>query len=243
MDNLTTISSIGLNDKDIAVIKSIIKLTPSLSDKFKVLENNFYQTADLLFIDADNKESVALWQKLIIEKPSITAILVTAKKTLEFNELAITYPIVINSVLSILSSAIQQQLNFSKQYGNPDQETKKLLIVDDSLAVLKYMEQKIPSLQENFSMVMDFADSGKSAMEKIKSQSYNLVFLDVVMPDVDGYKICKWIKKVRPKTRVIMLTSKKSPFDKVRGSMSGCDAYITKPPADADLKKAINKLI
>jgi len=243
MNKITKISNLGINDKDMDTIRSILNLTPSLRNKFTAIENNLYAEANLLFINADNEESIKLWQELIVNNPSITSIMVTAKKTLPYNELAISHPIHLQSVVNILKSVIQLEKHSPDLLGDINQIKKRVLVVDDSLAVRKYMEEKLPDLQVKYAMNMDFAESGKEAMEKIITFGFDIIFLDVVMPGVDGYKICKWIKKVRPSTPVIMLTSKKSPFDKVRGSMSGCSAYITKPPVDEDLKNAIDKFI
>jgi len=66
-----------------------------------------------------------------------------------------------------------------------------------------------------------------------------MVFLDVMMEDVNGYEVCKWIKKVKSSINVVMLTSKSSPFDRVRAKLSGCNNFISKPPKDKHLKKVI----
>jgi twitching motility two-component system response regulator PilG len=65
------------------------------------------------------------------------------------------------------------------------------------------------------------------------------------MPGIDGYQVCKLIKsnKAAQKTAVVMLTSKDSPFDKIRGSMSGCDAYLTKPVDEEKLLETISKFL
>ena len=75
-----------------------------------------------------------------------------------------------------------------------------------------------------------------------REKKYDIIFLDVVMPGADGYEVCKAIKKGN-NTYVVMLTSKKSPFDKIRGTMSGCNAYITKPPSDQRLKQEIQTCV
>jgi twitching motility two-component system response regulator PilG len=63
-----------------------------------------------------------------------------------------------------------------------------------------------------------------------------------MMEGLDGYKTCKTIKS-NGDSYIVMLTSKKSPFDKVRGTMSGCDAYVTKPPSDERLAEEIQKFM
>ena len=75
------------------------------------------------------------------------------------------------------------------------------------------------------------SNAGEEGLEKLKTNNYDVIFLDVIMPGVDGYNVCKIIRK-SPKTKhipIVMLTSKSSPFDKIRGSLAGCNNYLTKP--------------
>lgn len=238
-EDLIKISSIGLEAKDTTVIKSMLKLSANLKDRFMIIENESYKSADLLFVNADSDDSLNAWHELNADEKTIIPIMVSTREDAIDNEITIRRPIIINRVIVALENVIERQLEHFSHAGDITEIGKKILIVDDSLSVRRYMEQKLPLLNSD-PMTMDFADSGRSAMEKIRTTAYDIVFLDVVMPGVDGYKVCKWVKSVRPNTRIIMLTSKKSPFDKVRGSMSGCDAYITKPPQDEKLKQVLN---
>ncbi len=78
---------------------------------------------------------------------------------------------------------------------------------------------------------VDFAETGEEAEKLIRDNTYDIVFLDVILPGVDGYDICKLIKKDpdKGKTPVIMLTSNSSPADRIKGKMAGCDTYLIKP--------------
>jgi twitching motility two-component system response regulator PilG len=69
--------------------------------------------------------------------------------------------------------------------------------------------------------------------------------MDVVMPGVDGYEGCREIKKLQRQKvlPVVMLTSKSSPFDRIRGRMAGCDAYLGKPVNDQDLKQVLARVL
>ena len=118
-----------------------------------------------------------------------------------------------------------------------------VLVVDDSLSVRKFMEHKLGNL--DFPVQIDFSATGEQALVMAADGNYDLVFLDVMLPGIDGYRVCKSIKadKVTKSTPVVMLTSRKSPFDKVKGSMSGCDAYLTKPPEEERLNAVIRKYL
>jgi twitching motility two-component system response regulator PilG len=68
----------------------------------------------------------------------------------------------------------------------------------------------------------------------------------VVLPGIDGYQVCKLIKSNKQavkRTAVVMLTSRSSPFDKLRGSLAGCDEYLTKPVDENHLLEVISKFL
>lgn len=123
----------------------------------------------------------------------------------------------------------------------PANEIDWVLVVDDNMTVREFMAQKLAPFRFN----VEFAESGEKALFMCSQRHYTCVFLDVVMPGMDGYQVCKHIKgrKTAQKTNVVMLTSKSSPFDKIRGTMAGCDAYLTKPVSEDRLLSVIAKFI
>ncbi len=116
-----------------------------------------------------------------------------------------------------------------------------VLVVDDNATVREFMKNKLAAFNFN----VDFAENGEQAIGFTGQKHYTCIFLDVIMPGIDGYQVCKLIKSNRTaqKTAVVMLTSKDSPFDKIRGSMSGCDAYLTKPVDEEKLLETIVKFL
>jgi twitching motility two-component system response regulator PilG len=116
-----------------------------------------------------------------------------------------------------------------------------VLVVDDNQTVREFMKSKLAAFNFN----VDYAVNGEQAIGFTGQKHYTCIFLDVVMPGIDGYQVCKLIKSNRTaqKTAVVMLTSKDSPFDKIRGSMSGCDAYLTKPVDEEKLLETIVKFL
>ena len=116
-----------------------------------------------------------------------------------------------------------------------------VLVVDDNLTVREFMKNKLAAFNFN----VDYAENGEQAIGFTGQKHYTCIFLDVIMPGIDGYQVCKLIKSNRTaqKTAVVMLTSKDSPFDKIRGSMSGCDAYLTKPVDEEKLLETIVKFL
>ena len=117
-----------------------------------------------------------------------------------------------------------------------------VLVVDDNATVRAFMQAKLAP----FGFEVDFAETGEEAIGLSGSNEYTCVFLDVVLPGIDGYQVCKLIKSNKQaikKTAVVMLTSRSSPFDKLRGSLAGCDEYLTKPLDEDRLLEVIAKFL
>lgn len=133
--------------------------------------------------------------------------------------------------------------------GGMDEATAKkrmlgdtVLVVDDNATVRMFMQAKLAP----YGFEVDFAETGEQAIGLAGSQDYTCVFLDVVLPGIDGYQVCKLIKSNKQairKTAVVMLTSRSSPFDKLRGSLAGCDEYLTKPLDEDRLLEVIAKFL
>ena len=127
---------------------------------------------------------------------------------------------------------------------SPRDDADWVLVVDDNLTVREFMKSKLAP----FNMNVDYAESGEQAVGLTGQRRYACVFMDVIMPGIDGYQVCKMIKSKKSiglpgKTAVVMLTSKGSPFDKIRGAMAGCDAYLTKPVDEEKLLETIVKIL
>ena len=120
-------------------------------------------------------------------------------------------------------------------------EADWVLVVDDSATVREFMKGRLAP----FGFNVDYAASGEEAIGLTGKRFYTCIFLDVVMPGADGYQVCKMIKSIRGvrKSSIVMLTSRGSPFDKIRGTMAGCDAYLTKPLDEDKLLHTIGKLL
>ena len=117
---------------------------------------------------------------------------------------------------------------------------KRVLIVDDSLAVRRQLQ----TFLEKKGLLSHFAEDGEAAIKSCATTRYDCILLDVLMPGMDGYETCRRIKAL-PKTgkdvKIIMLTSRTSPFDRIRGKMAGCDAYLTKPVEAEKLHETLRR--
>ncbi len=118
-------------------------------------------------------------------------------------------------------------------------ERLRVLVVDDSPTVRQQLAQAF----NRMGIISEVAASAAEALSRLAETSFNLALIDVVMPEMDGYKLTKEIKrnKACKQMPVIILTSKSSPFDLARGALAGCDTYLTKPVPLKDLEAAVVK--
>jgi DNA-binding response OmpR family regulator len=106
----------------------------------------------------------------------------------------------------------------------------KLLIVDDEAYIRLLIERALEELEDEGVELLT-ATNGEEALEIIKAEKPQLVFLDVMMPKMNGFEVCQAVKRELGLTDVyiIMLTAKGQEFDKQRGEEVGADTYMTKP--------------
>jgi len=118
---------------------------------------------------------------------------------------------------------------------------KKILIVEDEESLLKLESILLTSKGYEVQGVGD----GRAALEAISRSKPDLVLLDIMLPEIDGFEVCRRIKE-DDETRhipVIMLTAKKSREDMARGEQVGADWYITKPFKSAMVIETIQRFI
>jgi twitching motility two-component system response regulator PilG len=119
-----------------------------------------------------------------------------------------------------------------------DASGTKVMVIDDSNTIRRSAE--IFLAQAGYQVLL--AEDGFDALSKIADHHPDLIFVDIMMPRLDGYQTCALIKK-NPKfaaTPVIMLSSKDGLFDRARGRMVGSDEYLTKPFTKDSLLKAVS---
>lgn len=113
----------------------------------------------------------------------------------------------------------------------------KVMVIDDSNTIRRSAE--IFLAQAGCQVVL--AEDGFDALSKIADHAPDLIFVDIMMPRLDGYQTCALIKKnARLKsTPVIMLSSKDGLFDRARGRLAGSDEYLTKPFTKESLLRSV----
>ncbi|HET7868073.1 MAG TPA: response regulator [Burkholderiaceae bacterium] len=133
------------------------------------------------------------------------------------------------SLLYCLDALARQCAAHRGHRGRPGAPAQPLraLVVDDSPTVRTQLSNVIMRI----GMQCDLADGAAEALARLDAAHYDLIVVDVLMPDMDGYKLTREIKRGRTHKHapVIILTSQSSPFDRARGALAGCDIYLAKP--------------
>lgn len=121
--------------------------------------------------------------------------------------------------------------------GNTNSAPLKIMIIDDSRTIRRTAETLLS--KAGYHVVT--AEDGFEALAKIVDHQPDLIFMDIMMPRLDGYQACALIKNNDSfrKTPVIMLSSKDGLFDRARGRIVGSDQYLTKPFTKEELLGAI----
>ena len=117
---------------------------------------------------------------------------------------------------------------------------KKILVLEDEANIRSFVV--INLRRSGFEPIE--AENGEMALEKLKQNpDICLALLDVMLPDIDGFEVCRRIRATGSKMGIIMLTAKSQEIDKVTGLMTGADDYVTKPFSPAELTARVDALI
>ena len=117
----------------------------------------------------------------------------------------------------------------------------KILVIDDSNTIRRSAEMFLR--QAGYDVIL--AEDGFDALAKISDHHPRVIFVDIMMPRLDGYQTCALIKQ-NPRLRttpVIMLSSKDGVFDRARGRLAGSDRYLTKPFTKEGLLAAVGEYV
>lgn len=257
------ITMFGIPEPERNILKNIFKL--SLYRTYAYTLASAEQASQILLVDADDPKAMAEWRAFLgtgtnraslPDQDKTSLQLPTVMVTKEMPSQGMTHymrrPFVATRVLSMLDQVatqasttppqervIGEEKPMAAKAGEPS--TPMVLVVDDSSTVRKQIELEL----KLFGIQVDAVESGEQAFESLAQRSYDLIFLDVVLPGIDGYQICKAIKKdkLKKKIPVIMLTSKSSPFDRIKGALAGCDTYLTKPVSQSSFQKVVRKYL
>lgn len=218
------------------MLDAIVKLSQRRQPRISLVGLVEEEEADVVMIDVADA-GVMSWadkQSWLARKVVIWVDAVEAGSGLIVNR-----PIQWPTLPMLLVRALEQVS--AKAAGEPDGVAgcSQVLVVDDSFA----MRAHLRGLLEQRGLDVVEAESAEAALQAAATENFCCVLMDVLMPGMDGYEACRRIKEKNKKQNVVMLTSRTSPFDRIRGKMSGSDAYLTKPVDPALLHEVVSRFV
>jgi len=258
----------GLNQALRTIVVSLCKLYRYRDRSYRVVPPATHRQADIVIVDADDEQAMEQWRAVDAEATSKPAVLIGADFAEPVDDATpgqyrLKRTRLSAHLLKTLDAITMRELKYvpelviGEEAGRYDEgampaildksrleetgDAGRVLVVDDSLSVRTQMNLCL----RLHDLAVDLVEDAESALELLESKDYDVVFLDVVLPEMDGYKMCKLIKSNQSMrdTPVVMLTGKSSPFNKVRGVMAGCDRYLTKPVDSEELKTVLHEYI
>ena len=115
----------------------------------------------------------------------------------------------------------------------------RALVVEDDPVSARLIEQSLKA--EN--MVSESASCGEDGIELAKLYDFDIIVLDLRLPDIDGYEVVRRLRTAKVETPILILSGRSDPTDKVRGLMGGADDYLTKPFNKAELVARIQAIV
>ncbi|HSH36750.1 response regulator transcription factor [Schnuerera sp.] len=116
---------------------------------------------------------------------------------------------------------------------------KRILVVEDEEHIRKFV--KINLEREGF--IVEEAGTGEEALEIVKKKDIDVVVLDIMLPGIDGYEVCRILRQKHPTIGIIMLTAKSQDIDKIMGLEYGTDDYMVKPFNPMELVLRVKSLL
>ncbi|MBM7571947.1 response regulator transcription factor [Aquibacillus albus] len=116
---------------------------------------------------------------------------------------------------------------------------QKVLIVDDEESIVTLLKYNI----EKSGFATEVAYTGMEALNKATEKSFDLIVLDLMLPELDGTEVCKQLRQRQIETPILMLTAKDDEFDKVLGLELGADDYLTKPFSPKEVVARIKAIL
>ena len=116
---------------------------------------------------------------------------------------------------------------------------KKILLIEDD----KKISNLVKELLEEENYVVDQEFDGEAGFFKALEEPYNLILLDIMLPKMNGFKVCSKIRSIGNQTPILMLTAKSGEYDLEEGLDTGADDYLTKPFSSVELKARVRALL
>lgn len=265
-----TVGIIGATTNALAAFNRIFSVTHHRTRSYRAVavpvSDEPIRSVDIYVLCVSNPNVIAQWRSHFTHKNLHQPLIRLAKENAQSltQEYIVPVPLNPSKFLKTLDDYTIKELNFFPEFeiGLDDSRVSgqtlagirllkngvnklklkglnKALVIDDSLPVRKQIEIEFSLLDVD----ADLAATGEEGIEKLKAQRYDVIFLDVVMPGMDGYTACKRIRLL-PRYKnvpIVLLTSKSSSFDRLKGALAGCDTYLIKPINHNDFEDVLKQ--
>jgi two-component system, cell cycle response regulator len=230
----------GFSVMELRLLEGTVKLSQRRPPRIDLVDDADAQSADVVMIDAQDAQALhwAALQPWLPGKPAIWAGAKAARPGHTVIDRHVKWPILPVLLYKAMESQPATAADAVPKRGTAT--NRRILIVDDSLAARAHLR----SLLERQGMEVVEAETAEAGIAAAAAQPFACVLMDVLMPGIDGFEACRRIKgraRAGNALPVVMLTSKSSPFDRVRGKMAGCDTYLTKPVDPAQLREVVGR--
>ena len=148
-----------------------------------------------------------------------------------------------NLIKTPMQNESHQDQEIQVQSPAAEEVSYRALIVDDNASFQKLMALTL-SMQPRIG-VIDCVGSGENAIEKAKTVKYDIIFMDTMMPGMDGYETCSHLREIPDYkyTPIIMVTGLTSPLDEAKAIIAGSTTYVTKPVQQVPFKELLTRVI
>ena len=232
------------------IISTVVSQRKSARYIFRMVEPSQEEVADIAIFDGNDSLMPDKLAAALARNPKLKVVHLVRDgapaQTSQQYDFDLPYGQIVTHLIPLLYQIAAQVQMASGQEGDvaptggkvarlasgAEQPRLRALVIDDSPTVRMQLAQTV----ERIGIKCDTADGAQEALAHLADNGYDVIYVDVVMPGMDGYKLTREIKRTpeHKNTPVIILTSQSSPFDRARGALAGCDTYLTKP---VDLKR------
>src|SRR6187401_1807042 len=116
---------------------------------------------------------------------------------------------------------------------------KKILMVEDDKHLIELVDIHLKDINCDTTKV----STGKEALQKGLNKNFDLIILDIMLPDIDGFDVCRQLRAEKIKTPILMLTARSEEIDKIIGLETGADDYLTKPFSVRELVARVKAIL
>jgi twitching motility two-component system response regulator PilG len=254
-----TVATFGFAEREQRVLMSVLSISSGREPTFYHYTMTDDQHADIILINGDVTEVSSDWveyQKVHTKQKPSTIIKVSEKSKQESGDSCnyqMRRPILASRLLSLLESVVINELGYEPvaaiQADSPVSEAPvphydkgiEVLVVDDSLTARIQLKNALNDIASH----VDLAETGEEALGLLAKRRYDIIFLDTILPGIDGFTVCKVLKK-NPKNGgvpVVMISASNSPKQWLKGKLAGCEAYLSKPVKKSVFDETLKKCL